>query len=213
MPIITSAQLTNPDSAISWFNNMNPNLITAGYTSDANPVPYVRIADIFEVRDFIENDFQLFVHGERVSWVARYWSVPMTTVIYDGDLVYMYFQSVWGGQLWGLTCCIVYNRISNLILYGYRVADSSSNPIETMQFYDDNTQLQYSYKSVFTTYSTQLGHIDYTQKRLFEGNIKILTIVPNMLDCSTVTERSIISFNEHNYFAIGTHTLVQVDIQ
>lgn len=209
MAQVIKTNLTNKDLAISFFNNLNNPYISA-YEENNNCT--ININDIFLIKNVLSNGIALFVNGTQVASISRYWSNPQIIIAYDDNFVYLFIQGVWSGSLQSNHFCVMYHNLNDLSLYGWNYSESSSSgAIENFTMTDENSQDLYKYNTIFRNYDNPIGFIDYTQKLLFENDIKTAITIPGFLDCSTVTEKQVITFNGKNYYAIGTHTLVQMD--
>jgi len=189
---IVKAQFTDNDSSMAFINNLNCPILSA-YKEDN--VPVININNIFTIKNYINNGFYIYTYGTQTQYIAGYWSAPITTIIYDDNMVYLMMNNWWNGSQGSKKFVTMYDKINNdIALYGYKFLDSS-NPliIEDIDFYEVTTGEQYRFSS------------------LFKANARTTIMAPNFLDCSNITPKNVITFNGKNYYTIGNYSLVEVE--
>ena len=207
---IVKAQFTDNDSSMAFINNLNCPILSA-YKEDN--VPVININNIFTIKNYINNGFYIYTYGTQTQYIAGYWSAPITTIIYDDNMVYLMMNNWWNGSQGSKKFVTMYDKINNdIALYGYKFLDSS-NPliIEDIDFYEVTTGEQYRFSSIFKSYVVPENYIDYTEKMLFKANARTTIMAPNFLDCSNITPKNVITFNGKNYYTIGNYSLVEVE--
>ena len=103
----------------------------------------------------------------------------------------------------------IYEKTSNFTIRAFTAGRSSFRDIRNFTLDDLNTG--YNYKHVaMLNYNTQPDHINYTQDILFKSNVKSF-FDPNFITCTPVAIDSVITFKGHNYYSVGTNTLVLME--
>lgn len=209
MATVKKLQLTDATTATNFFNSLSNPYISA-YMDGT--VPCVSLGDTLLVRNYIaSNSIRVYVNGTEVAAIYGYYSSPITTVACDENFAYIQFQGVWGGYAQDVSMIVLYHKISNsLSVYSY-LSGGSSGAVENLVLYDTATQSQYAYKTSLN-YSMDTGYLEYTEKKLFSNDLKTTILVPSFLDVSIIPEKQIITFRAKNYYSIGTHTLVEMDL-
>lgn len=213
MAQVIKAQLTEgAEAAVSFFNSLNCPLITARVEGSDS---FVNINGVFEIKNITKrNDVRLYQNGTQVVFFDNgYTPNPYCTVLYDDDCVFIWVcssASGWTNKSFG----VFYKRVGQKDLFGYRQGDGLTSDIVNYVLYDNDTSLAYKITTVFKDYTPNVDCLDYTKAYLFIGDLattKSNDEVLGFLDCSTVTLFSVISFSGKNYFAIGTHILVELN--
>jgi len=136
------------------------------------------------------------------------------TVAADSTFAFMLFRSdtsVANAYSVTLLCEVINNRQ----YYSY-LADTGGryfHAISDLTLIDSiNNNNMYKHGSVLN-YTANTNLIDYTSEILFDLSNKLSGEIDlNCIACSTVTANQVLTFGLHNYYSIGTNTLVPIDL-
>lgn len=111
---------------------------------------------------------------------------------------------------------LVYETFNGTDIFAF--AGGGNNPgtaffsINSLTFTDTSSNLTYSHKARLN-YSDNFGYIDYTSEYLFDNATNYKSDIEdiNFVACSTVSSDQVITFGSHNYYSIGTNTLLPMD--
>jgi hypothetical protein len=107
---------------------------------------------------------------------------------------------------------VLFEKIGNDLFYGASLSQGTGGSfvnIESLTLKNVDTGLTYKHGTILS-YSTELGHIDATNADiLLSGTSKAFTDT-NFITCTAVTSNQVITFNNKNYYSVGTHTLVEM---
>lgn len=137
------------------------------------------------------------------------------TALWNDNLFY-YQQCDMGNVNYVHRSVLVYSKLDNAAWCGY---DYNSWSGESHDFYSltniplynmDNTSITGSYKSA-VNYGVTPGYIDYTPYGLIVTGINLQNVDSNFVSCSTVTPNQVVTFNNNNYYTVGTNSLILLD--
>ena len=99
-------------------------------------------------------------------------------------------------------------KIGNNVYYG---TATSSVVFENLGVTCIQDNITY-YHSPRLNYSVDFGYIDFSSSALFTSSTQKANVTDtNLLSCTTVTAKQVITFKGHNYYSIGTNTLIPMD--
>lgn len=103
----------------------------------------------------------------------------------------------------------LYQLVDNNFYYGYKTGTTAFYALETVSLIggDNNT---YSYAALIP-YSAPAGQIYFRNGSLLLLSSMKAVETNEFISCSAVTLDSVITFNNKNYFSIGTNTLLPMD--
>lgn len=131
------------------------------------------------------------------------------TFVYNNNIFYMQLQD--GGGRRGL---FFYQKLESQKFYGYK----GSKNTQSVAFYDISgleihsvaTENIYTYGNAITQ-AADIGHILYLNiSVLFIGSSKAF-VNSDFISCSTITADQILTFENKNYYSLGTHIVVPID--
>lgn len=189
---------------------------TCSFVAGLN-IPFVSVSGTtISIDNHIELTFAyqkwyINVNGGGNSELARINDPQTVTVVYNDSVFYIQINDSSNRR-----GAFFYEKLSNLSIYGSIGNGSSWSTyhvfynLEEIPLYDvSNTSISYS-RDKRLNYTNPLGTIDYTASALFKAGYKDITD-RNFVSCSTVTSNQVITFNNTNYYTIGTNTLVAID--
>lgn len=109
------------------------------------------------------------------------------------------------------SCCFFYEILGGMILYSYRYISSNNATISFAQIQsvtDKVTGYTYTHTPVIQ-FDAESNMISTSNQVLTKEGLKIVTD-PNLISCTTVETGKVIMFDNHDYYAIGPHTLVPI---
>jgi len=214
MPTLVSSGISNATQIINWVNSIGSSLISAGYSSDATPVPQIVIDDKLYLKNFVaDNSARFYFESTQIGPCIGYFGNPKSLIIiYDTDFVYLKLSGCWSsGTTATNSGILLYSKVLGSMIYG--CVSGVANPvIENMTITDATNANSYTLSTVFRNYTLDVAHLDYTQKRLFKNGIKSTIPMPDFIDCSTVDLYKVVSFSGSSYFSVGNNTLIRVTI-
>ena len=110
---------------------------------------------------------------------------------------------------------VIYEKINGVNFYGWNGNQSNWTTyhgfytLEEITMYNLTTGEAYA-RTKRLNYPAPFGKIDYAPNALFKGGYRDVTD-RNFTSCSTITANQVITFNNINYYSIGTNTLVSID--
>lgn len=131
------------------------------------------------------------------------------TILYNNNIFYLQTQDVNNRR--GL---FYYEKFNGQDFYGYKGSGTSQGiafyDISGLDLHDVATENIYTYGDVITQ-ADALGHILYLDVSiLFIGSIKAF-VNSEFISCSTITADQILTFENKNYYSLGTHIIVPID--
>ncbi|MBO4542347.1 MAG: hypothetical protein J5725_04110 [Bacteroidales bacterium] len=204
---------TLPDKMDEWIpfmRNLNCDIITI---DEEGEYPYICIGDVYKIR-FNEAQYDdrkmIVIYQNDDHYEHPMGITPMTvTISYTSDFVWLTIYDPANKWYSMRTCCIYYEVLGGRHLYGYFYKTESPpnisfNALGTIR--DKLTGYQYTHKAVLN-YDSPPNSISLCSQILLRNNIKVITDI-NLLSCTTVEVGQVITIDEHQYYSIGTHTLV-----
>ena len=199
----------SPNQIINWVNSQGIPLIHAQYNeSSGSPIPELVVDNVITITNFVaDNSCDVYYQSTYLGSIRGYFGNPKTLIlIYREDFIFIEIRGRWGGNT--TRGFLFYQKKSDSCLYGW-----ITGALENMVITDSSNDDVYSIATVFKNYSTNIGHLDYTQKRFFKSSVKTETPVVDFYDCSNVDIGNVISFSGNSYYSAGINTLIRVDIQ
>ena len=203
MATVVRRSLTNSASAWdNFFNGLNCSLIqSSGGT--------VSIGTEFSLR--LSGQSVYFYRGSSTLAGAVYNFPVILIVCCSGTLVSIQLQDPQSRRV-----MLVYETFNDTDIFA--VAGGSNNPgtsfysINSLTFTDTSSNLTYSHKARLN-YADNFGYIDYTSEYLFDNSANCKSDIEdvNFIACSTVPSNQVITFGSHNYYSIGTNTLLPMN--
>jgi hypothetical protein len=204
---------TLPDTMDEWIpfmRNLNCDIITV---DEEGEYPYICIGDVYRIRfneAQYDNRKMIVIYQNDDHYEHQMGITPMTvTVTYTSDFVWLTIYDPANTLYYNRTCCFYYELLGGMHLYGYFYKNEayptiSFNALGTIS--DKMTGYQYTHKAVLG-YDSPPNSISLCSQIILRNNIKVVTDI-NLLSCTTVDAGQVITIDEHQYYSIGTHTLV-----
>lgn len=215
MATLAYTGVSTDEQMINWVNGLGISFLSAGYSSDATPVPQISIDNHLFAKNFImDNNFYVYYDDTRLDAIGRsYGGIKTLFVIYDEDYLYLMIIGYWN-NVPSIRAVFYYRKTDNYAWHGYGRAGydipESYAYIENINITDVPNGDTYLFKTVFGSYTVPADHIDITTKRLFKNGIVSDITFNGILDCTTISPFSMITIGGKNYYAIGTNTLIEV---
>ena len=205
---------TLPDEMDEWIpfmRNLNCDIITI---DEEGEYPYICIGDVYRIR-FNEsthhNYTRLIIYENDLDAQEVHFGISeMTvTVSYTSDFVWLTIYDPGDTSYPQRACCFFFEIIGNMHLYkwfwnyggGMTYSFSALGTVT-----DKITGYQYTHKAVLG-YDSPPDSISLCSQIILRNNIKVVTDI-NLVSCTTVEVGQVITVDEHQYYSIGTHTLV-----
>ena len=132
------------------------------------------------------------------------YSDSMCLVVSDAQIPYSYNYGY---------IVVLYEKIGTQEFYGVAYQRQNSGiifqSIENYVVKDVSTGITYNHMKQIN-YDTNPNNIAYTNSVLTSANIAVKEDT-NFVSCSTVASNQVVTFGGHNYYSIGTNTLIMVD--
>ena len=218
MALVKRTQMMTPTASAwkTYLDSLNCSLITV---TAASGLLTILVDNLVQINMTIPsavwfNPITITYNGSTTSEISRLWvgnnvGYNLTTVCSE-NVFYMQIRDA-DGRRFGF----IYEICGNTKYYGYKGSGNSTGiawydiSAITLNNTTDGTTCNHG-----TTlgYSANLGMIDYaTNDPLFLSGTKVNTDT-NMIACTTVTGDKVYTMSGKNYYAIGAHTLIEMDI-
>lgn len=137
----------------------------------------------------------------------RYWPVMICC---SDDFFYLDIT----GDYWGIhPYILMYDKVSeDSCIVGTTHWRQWPHPIEGLQCYEVQSGASITYGKTLN-YSAGLNSIAYCENApILSGDVKIEND-PKFISCSTITSDNVVTFKGQTYYAIGTNTLIPIDVE
>lgn len=199
-----SSNVTGNEQVVAFINGLNCPLLSATFSDNTS---HIFINEHLEVRGLSH----VYMDGVDKGGPSRGWINPIVTVVYNDNFVYIWFFTTWGSG-WTTAMGICYIKHNNLDLYGYLPDTSGENGnIYSFTFADIDNLFSYTMKTCIASYTLDVATLDYTKQYMFSGGTVKENETGDLLNCTTVTQGLVITFDGKNYFALGPNTLIILD--
>lgn len=220
MATIYKTSFNTFEGAMTFFENLNYPLVTSSTRTGDNVDILVDNTVTINIGKFSSGGgnllltFAITYNGSSTGeltrvYVQRSGYYATLTLCSTNNLFYFQIQDNTGSSGAGQDFTFIYQLINSNFYYGYKTGSTAFHALETISLnaVDNNV---YKYSSLIP-YSAPAGQIYFRDSSLLLlSSIKAVE-TNEFISCSTVTLNSVITFNNKNYFSIGTNTLLPMD--
>lgn len=218
MATIYKTSLNTFEGAMTFLENLNYPLITSSTRTGDNVDIVIDNTVTINIGKFTSGSnilltFAITYNGSSTGelgrvYVQRSGYYATVTICSTNSLFYLQIQDNTSGTT-GLDFTFLYQLVDNNFYYGYKTGTTAFHALETISLTsgDNNT---YSYAALIP-YSAPVGQIYFRNGSLLLLSSMKAVETDEFISCSTVTLNSVITFNNKNYFSIGTNTLILID--
>lgn len=205
------ARLSSTQQSFDFFNKVKSPLIEV-YAE--NNTPCIKIADIYDVKNLVSGP-RIYKDNELIYTISGKWGyAPYTTVLFSNNFVYLLSGSHHASYSSILTrYAIVYHNVNGTLFTNCKVTENEPIYIESLILEDYLTSEKYKYGSMLE-YIVDCDFIHLSSKWLFTNanpSVKTNIVIPELLNCSNVTPLQFLTIEGHDYYALGSNTIVPVE--
>lgn len=148
--------------------------------------------------------------------LLRYYSAMWVVLCYSENVFYLQINDRFGSASnpTGRSSFIVYEKIETVDYVGWVYTTDTTRvgfrPITDVSLMCVSDELLYKHTNVFT-YDAGVNRIDYSPHDILTQGGVLAVDDPNFVACTSVNGDQVCTFNGHNYYAVGTHTLLLMD--
>lgn len=156
--------------------------------------------------------YSVLVDGTVTSRRARMRGPVYTTVCCNNNIFYVQMCNNPSGS--GVRYIYCYEFVDNKRYFGYYGSNTGSvafQDITTLSFTNTASNASYTHNKLLTYTVADLNAIDYLSEDQMMTGSTILFSNPNYVPCTSVAADQVLTFNGHNYYAVGTNTLVLLE--
>ena len=184
----------------TWFNSLECSLISASGS----------VITVDNAFSFTKENYKLTCkQGSTVIFEMTCNNPCTVTVCCSDSLVYIQCSDPQNRR-----CFFVYEKLPENTLLGYYSSGNGTGiaykPITDLTFTDINTGIVYTHGARLN-FTAGFGKICFAEDTLFQDGVRDMAD-PNFISCTTVTANQVYAFSLSNFYSVGAHTLVRMDL-
>lgn len=218
MATIYKTSLNTFEGAMTFLENLNYPLVTSSTRTGNNVDIVIDNRVTINVGKFTSGSnilltFAITYNGSSTGelgrvYVQRSGYYATVTICSTNSLFYIQIQDNTSGST-GLDFIFLYQLVDNNFYFGYKHGTTAFHALETISLTSGDNN-SYSYAALIP-YSAPAGQIYFRNGSLLLLSSMKAVETDEFISCSTVTLNSVITFNNKNYFSIGSNTLILMD--